>query len=382
MSDREERGSAAGPEAGGGATPTPEQVTRRDRQPRTVPMRHVGRRPPTAEEAAGARAEAHLTGSAEAKTVHVPQPTGIDELDQEDPFSPARMRRAERTVVLLFLLSIAGTLLFLVDYVVGHVHTPDYGVTQTEILGLGMVCAMVGVGAGMIVWAKRLLPTAHGEGVREPHHSPEAEELETEELFLAGVDELGISRRKAIRRTLLAALGLLPLPAIWVLRDLGPAPGTTLDQTAWKKNARLVDIDTGLPIKLGDLPIGGIMTVMPEGHVDAVENPLTPTMLIRLPPGVNVPAPHRQDWAAYNHVAYSKICTHAGCGISLYEEQDHLLLCPCHQSTFDVPRACAVVFGPAARPLPQLPIYVDSSGYFRARSGYTVPVGPGFWERG
>jgi ubiquinol-cytochrome c reductase iron-sulfur subunit len=81
-------------------------------------------------------------------------------------------------------------------------------------------------------------------------------------------------------------------------------------------------------------------------------------------------------------VAYSKICTHVGCPIGLYQKQSHQLLCPCHQSTFNVPQACRVVFGPAARALPQLPISVDSQGRFVATDGFKEPVGPSFWERG
>jgi ubiquinol-cytochrome c reductase iron-sulfur subunit len=125
------------------------------------------------------------------------------------------------------------------------------------------------------------------------------------------------------------------------------------------------------------------MTVMPEGVAIEDKNAATsPVILIRLRLGENVPYKGREDWAPEGYVAYNKLCTHAGCPIGLYEQQTHQLFCPCHQSTFNVLKHCRVVFGPAARPLPQLPIYIDDQGYFRARSDFTEPVGPSFWERG
>jgi ubiquinol-cytochrome c reductase iron-sulfur subunit len=134
---------------------------------------------------------------------------------------------------------------------------------------------------------------------------------------------------------------------------------------------------------VGDLEIGGLSTVMPEGvGIDDKDAATSPTILIRLRPGENHPAKGREDWAPQGYVAYNKICTHAGCPIGLYEQQTHLLFCPCHQSTFDVVNHCRVVFGPAARSLPQLPIYIDSEGHFRAVSDFIDPVGPSFWERG
>ena len=121
--------------------------------------------------------------------------------------------------------------------------------------------------------------------------------------------------------------------------------------------------------------------MLPEGVEDAEERTDTPVVLIRLPPGENRPKKGRAGWAVQGHVAYSKICTHAGCPVGLYEQQRHLLLCPCHQSTFDVPNACKPVFGPATRSLPQLPLAIDSNGYFIAASGFKEPIGPAYWWR-
>ena len=88
------------------------------------------------------------------------------------------------------------------------------------------------------------------------------------------------------------------------------------------------------------------------------------------------------NWTIDNIVAYSKICTHVGCPVALYEQTTHHILCPCHQSTFDAANGANVIFGPAPRPLPQLPLTTDAQGYLVSQSDFTQPVGPSFWERG
>nr|MDT0667296.1 Rieske 2Fe-2S domain-containing protein [Micromonospora sp. DSM 115978] len=141
------------------------------------------------------------------------------------------------------------------------------------------------------------------------------------------------------------------------------------------KGARLVTGE-GNFVRLGDVAIGSIETVFPavpvteadgsvayEPKTDLHSKADSTTILIRLEPGVNRPRAGREDWAVDDHVAYSKICTHAGCPVSLYEQQTHHLLCPCHQSVFDVLDGCRAIFGPASRSLPQLAIAVDDEGY-------------------
>ncbi|HVB27981.1 MAG TPA: Rieske 2Fe-2S domain-containing protein [Mycobacteriales bacterium] len=300
------------------------------------------------------------------------------------PSDPLAERRAERLVTGLFLLSALGTVGFCALYFLTSVNGGNLGHLRhvNEVQGLTLTLALGGLGAGLVVWAKRLM--GHERAVQERHHlaSEPTDQLAAEELFLAGVRETGLPRRTMLKRALGLAGGLLPLPALFALRDLGTAPGTQLRQTGWMKDTRLVELDTGRPIRLGDLPIGGFVTVMPEGIANPNDSALSPTMLIRLAPGENHPLKGHENWAADDHVAYSAVCTHAGCPAKLYEQQTHHILCPCHQSTFDVLHGCRVIFGPAARSLPQLPIYVDPLGYFRASAGYAQPVGPSFWERG
>ncbi|HTR69915.1 MAG TPA: Rieske 2Fe-2S domain-containing protein [Mycobacteriales bacterium] len=303
--------------------------------------------------------------------------TGHDEVD------PRVDRAAEVAVSGLFILAMVAVVAFVVFYVTISIHT-NIGKNSNLALGGSLAVALVALGVGQIIWAKVLLP--HKKAVQQRHafNSDPQDFDRAADTLMQGVDDLGLGKRTMLRRTLIGALALLPVPVVILLRDLGPLPGGSLlptgQITGWKAGVRLVDLDTKVPVKLGDLEIGGIQTVMPEGFDSAENYALAPTMLIRFGPG-EILVPKEENWGVADHVAYSKICTHAGCPISLYEQQTHYLLCPCHQSTFDMARNAKVIFGPAARPLPQLEIGVDSEGYFIAKGPYSQPVGPSFWER-
>ncbi|HVV75859.1 MAG TPA: Rieske 2Fe-2S domain-containing protein [Mycobacteriales bacterium] len=305
--------------------------------------------------------------------------TSAQNVSEQHADSPEELNFAELQVAALFGVGIVMLIFFTVAYFAISIRD-NLGQYSNYALGGSLALALFAIGAGFIVWAKKLLP--HEKVVQERHDffSPEAEEIEAENTFLQGVDDMGLGRHKLLRRTLLGALGLFPIPLVIMLRDLGPLPHNSLLVTGWKRGTRLVDADTKLPIKLGSIEIGGIQTVVPEGVEDINDFALAPTMLIRFGPN-EILSKKERDWGVNDHVAYSKICTHAGCPISLYEQQTHHLLCPCHQSTFDMSRDAKVIFGPAARPLPQLKIYVDSDGYFRAAGNYSQAVGPSFWER-
>ena len=172
-----------------------------------------------------------------------------------------------------------------------------------------------------------------------------------------------------------------------LLRDLAPAedPVPLLKRTIWDKGVRLTRDPDGTPIKASDVTLGSVFHVIPEG-LNETEHKLeekakAAVLLMRLDPTILEISPGRENWSYQGIVAYSKICTHVGCPVALYEQQTHHLLCPCHQSQFDITKEAAVIFGPAKRPLPQLPIAVDDEGYLVARSDFTEPVGPSFWER-
>ncbi|MHA7207868.1 cytochrome bc1 complex Rieske iron-sulfur subunit [Arthrobacter sp. MDT1-65] len=295
-------------------------------------------------------------------------------------------KRAERQVALLFLISVLGTLLFFVGYFfIPLDQTIERLRLQNLMLGLGTAFAMLGIGVGIVHWAKTLMPDHE---VTENRHAirPESDRQDAEKIVNDILEESGIKRRPLIRNTLLGAAILAPLPAIAIFRDLGPLPGNALKQTMWDTGVRLTRDPSGTPIRASDVTVGSAFHVIPEG-LNEVEHKLEEkakavVLLMRLDPEELNPSPGRENWGYDGIVAYSKICTHVGCPVALYEQQTHHLLCPCHQSTFDLEQECKVIFGPAARPLPQLPIEVDDEGYLVASSDFQEPVGPSFWERG
>jgi ubiquinol-cytochrome c reductase iron-sulfur subunit len=300
-------------------------------------------------------------------------------------------KKAERQVSLLFTLSIIGTLVMIVSYFSVKYH-PSMGFVaylnrvslSNHLLGLGLTVALLGIGMGAIHWAKTLMPDEERVEYRHLQRGTDVERAEAVDILKLGAAESGIGKRPLIRRTLLAAMALVPLPAVILLRDAGPMPGKSLSTTFWKGGMRLTRDPEGGAIKASDLTIGSVVHVMPDG-IDKVSDPLeerakAAVLLIRLQPEL---LDEKSVPYSYNGiVAYSKICTHLGCPVALYEQQTHHLLCPCHQSTFDLTNNCKVIFGPARRPLPQLAITVDSEGYLVARHGFDEAVGPDFWERG
>jgi ubiquinol-cytochrome c reductase iron-sulfur subunit len=275
------------------------------------------------------------------------------------------MSGPERPVaVALALSALAGLGLTLV-YVRGG---------QPQLEGALLAVALGGLGIGMILWGKRLLPTEQVTEARDIP-SPPGERRAAEAALARGEEEIG--RRRFLTRLLFAALGALGLAALFPIRSLGPSPGRSLFRSKWRPGALLVDED-GASVPAEALQVGSVITVYPEGFVGSADSQ---TLLIRVEEELLDLPPGRLAGAPSGYVAYSKVCTHAGCPVGLYRAQTRSLLCPCHQSTFDVLRGAEPVFGPAARPLPQLPIEIDAKGFLRALGDFTDPVGPGFWDR-
>jgi ubiquinol-cytochrome c reductase iron-sulfur subunit len=304
---------------------------------------------------------------------------------------PVAATRAERQVAILFMLSALGTLLLIVSYIFvksdKFVFIPIMGKTNLQQLGLGMgmAIALFCIGAGAIHWAKTLMPDEEVIAHRHEFRSDDEDRAEFIKTVKAGASAAGLGRRPLIKRTLGAALGLSALTPLLLLRDLGPLPKDNLTKTSWKKGTRLVTDPGDRPIKAEDLEVGAVAQTLPElaqGEERTLNNiGKDAVLLIRLrPEEFNLDA-ERLSWTYQGIIAFSKICSHMGCAVALYEQQTKHLLCPCHQSTFDVTRAAKVIFGPAARPLPQLAITVDAEGYLVAQQPFTEPVGPSFWER-
>ena len=273
-------------------------------------------------------------------------------------------------------LSLVGAVAFAVVNFTGRTGTVGYN----ALLGLSLGLAIIAAGIGAVLWDKRLIPQEEAVEERHPMVSPGAEEAATQQTVDRVVAETGLRQLPVLRRLVLAMLGGFGVIAVGPLLNLvRRAPPRDLFTTRWSPGARLVTPE-GRPVRLGDLAIGGILTVLPEGHLGLDAQADSAALLIRLPPGLATPP--RQAAAGYdNHVAFSKICTHAGCPVSMYMSQPHQLQCPCHQSVFDMTDLARPIFGPATRALPQLPVTVDADGCFRARSDFPEPVGPGFWSR-
>jgi len=306
---------------------------------------------------------------------------------------PRVAKRAERQVSFLFILSIIGTIIFFVGYFgVGQLPEDETNMDlirlQNVLLGLGTAFAMLGIGVGVVQWGRALMPDHEWVEEREPV-SNEEDRSDAANIVSDVLDESQIKRRPLLRNTLIGALAIAPLPAIGILRDLDDSADFGVERlrhTMWDTGTRLVRDVSGTPIKASDVTIGSAMHVVPDGLLDLEDNKLNEkakavVLLMRLNPEDMQISEGREDWHVDGIVAYSKICTHVGCPIALYEQHTHHLLCPCHQSTYDLTQECKVIFGPASHPLPQLPITVDDEGYLVAQSDFHEPVGPAYWER-
>ena len=263
---------------------------------------------------------------------------------------------------------------------------------QTFLLGLTGGLATLLIGLACVHWAKTIMGD---EEIAEDRHAASSSEADREEFakeFAKGAEQSGLGRRKLIGGALGGALGLIVVPAVVLFADLGPWPtadlrNRTIERTIWAEGVKLVNDITQRPLKASDLELGQLVNAQPEtlwnyeGAEFQIEKAKASIIIVRMDPSqIKIPE-SRQDWQVGGILCYSKICTHVGCPISLWEQQTHHLLCPCHQSTFDLANSGVVVFGPAARALPQLPITLDADGYLIARSDFTVPVGPSFFER-
>jgi ubiquinol-cytochrome c reductase iron-sulfur subunit len=270
-----------------------------------------------------------------------------------------------RLIAISFLLSAGASLGLATVYVLG-------GNPQAEGALLGV--ALGGLALGFVLLAKHFMP--HGPFVEEREVKPgESRERERAEVaFERSGDE--IDRRGFFGKLIAAALGALGLAAVFPVRSLGTRPGRDLFETPWESGTRLVTED-GVKLKIDDLPVNGILTVFPENHTDAAD---AQAVLIRLP--AEDEPPGGSEAAVGGLVAFSKVCTHAGCPVGLYQAETRELFCPCHQSVFAVLQGAEPTAGPATRPLPQLPITEDEQGYLIARGDFPEPIGPGFWNRG
>jgi ubiquinol-cytochrome c reductase iron-sulfur subunit len=339
---------------------------------------------------ANREAPAPSAGTAVVPTDKVENPGFPPYRPRVSDLDPVKERQNERRVAWLFWVSIVGSVFAVVAYIVFPIVPGDLASVRNNnlLLGLGIALGLFGIGFGAVHWSKSLMDGHDLVEMRHPTRGSEETREKAVEVFQLGNKESGFTRRKLIRNSLIGALVVTPLPAVVLFRDLAPAgdPVERLKHTLWDKDVRLTRDPDGTPIKASEVTLGSVFHVIPDGLSEMHEGKLeekakAAVLLMRLDPKDLEISPERKDWSFDGIVAYSKICTHVGCPVALYEQQTHHLLCPCHQSQFDITREAAVIFGPAKRPLPQLPITVDEEGYLVARSDFTEPVGPSFWER-
>lgn len=319
---------------------------------------------------------------------HLPRPTDVD---------PAMEKRAERQVATLFGLSSVFALLFCVAYFAVGKRDEFIGLGALHVaLGTTLGLSLLFIGIGAIQWSRKLMSDHEIVEYRHPAASSEEDRAEAVAALEQGIADSGIGRRPLVRNSLLGAMGILGLPAIVALRDLGPLPGDTLAHTVWKKGVLVVQDVDGARIRPQDMQIGQLVNAEPslffpgpngeeakyDGTALLQQKAKAAVILVRMHPDDIKDQERAKNWGVDGILCFSKICTHVGCPISLWEQQTHHLLCPCHQSTFDLADNGKVIFGPAGRHLPQLPITVNADGYLVAQSDFHEPVGPSYWERG
>ncbi|GLU46090.1 cytochrome bc1 complex Rieske iron-sulfur subunit [Nocardiopsis ansamitocini] len=304
--------------------------------------------------------------------------------------------RGEKIAAVWFLIAFLAGVGFFVSYFSFApnaanepvIADPATAQLANALMGGTLALSLFAIGAGMTVWARQILPHYEVASPYDELPSPPKEKSSFSEFFMRSANESGFTKRPLMRRTLLLAMAPLGLAPIVLLRDTGPAPRDTLKSTLWEDGLHIVVEGTGRRIKAEDLSeTGGMISALPEAHdgdhgLSLDDQAKTVILLIKMDPDDFGPQMNQQrlDWTHEGIIAYSKICTHVGCPAALYERTTHRILCPCHQSTFDASNGAEVVFGPAHRPLPQLPLRVDNEGYLVAAGDFSSPVGPTFWD--
>ncbi|MGA3220410.1 MAG: Rieske 2Fe-2S domain-containing protein [Acidimicrobiales bacterium] len=297
--------------------------------------------------------------------------------DQDDTWYPLRhdpwrARRMEMVIAAFWAITAACGIGLMVVYWTGG---------QAQYEGALLLLAFASLGTGLLLWARYLLPGHDITASRGHHVSDPEERAAIVDSLSRGTDAIMDRRGFLVKKVLVPVGTIFGIAAIWPLASLGVRPGGALYHTKWYPGARLVTED-GNALHVDDVMVDGLLTVFPEGYID---DPTSAAVVLNIG-GLQIQArPGQADFevvsGANGVVAFSKVCTHAGCAVSLFNVLSMQLICPCHQSTFNILQDCEPVFGPASRPLPQLPLLVRPDGYLIARSDFVEPIGPGFWNR-
>ena len=285
-------------------------------------------------------------------------------------------RAAEYTVVVLFVIAIVCAIGFIFVYAF---FSPER--MPNQLLGISLGLCLIFIACALAVVGKRLVPNDELED-DYPEEHPEKQAEVVEQLHSGGSL---ITRKRLLLGAGSAAGCALGAAALTPVLSLGPFWDTApLDRTPWKRGVRLVD-EAGDPLAADNILKETFYTAFPEGaDPEEIGSPIVVLHLnatdLRMPRD-------RSGWTPRGIVAYSKICTHAGCAVALFRkptfptvERREALVCPCHYSTFDPFTGGTVTYGPAGRPLPQLPLEIDSAGHLRAAGNFSARVGPGWWN--
>jgi ubiquinol-cytochrome c reductase iron-sulfur subunit len=279
--------------------------------------------------------------------------------------------RAELTVAVLLIAGGALALAFAVLIA---------AYPQTQLLGATLAAGLACLGAALGLASKRVVPRETEVEQRHPVPEQTDEEL-TGQLREGGA---GLSRRRLLTGAAGVAgagiAGALVLP----LTALGPTLDGAPNESPWRRGRRLVDPE-GRPLRAADIGVGSVWNALPARDPGALEDLGAPVVVVRVDPRtLDLPA-DRREWAPNGILAFSQTCTHAACAVTLFrypvDEQTSkppALVCPCHYSTFDVRRGAVPVFGPAVRPLPQLPLAIDGQGFLVANGPLSGSVGPSY----
>jgi ubiquinol-cytochrome c reductase iron-sulfur subunit len=267
-------------------------------------------------------------------------------------------------VTLFVLVAFAGGVMFLFVYWTGG---------NNQLLGGSLAVFFGGLGIALVTWSRLMVAYREIAEPRESSASAPAERAGAASDFLTGAED--IQRRGFLKWTVGLGLGVLAGMVLSLIRSWGPDPRKALYSRVWERGQRLMTSE-GKPVSVDMLERGSTVIVFPENSVGTEK---AQTVLVRVDERLLQLPSDRSDWAPKGNVAFSRVCTHAGCAVGMYETTTHQLMCPCHQSTFDVLRAASPTGGPAERALPQLPLYVDENGILRAAGGFSEPPGPGFW---
>jgi ubiquinol-cytochrome c reductase iron-sulfur subunit len=278
--------------------------------------------------------------------------------------------RAYRTAIVAFAVAIAG----------GVAAAIGYGTENTgDLFGLGLAVSLFGIGFGLVCWAKYLDLDERAVQEREPLVLPPPARAELHDELESSIGVLG--RRKLVVGLLGGAFLSMFIGFVGPIGSLGPKPRGERGRTAWQAGSRLVTAD-GAPIELTRTTYDQLVTVFPEDHIGEDDSQV---VLLRMPPEVLTDRTVERG-ALEGWVAYSKICTHAGCSVGLFGVDNRppdvvrQLVCPCHQSIFDPRDSARPVGGPATRSLPQLPLAVDEHGFLVADGPFDRVVGPLAWN--